>query len=73
MKCTFEFKSEFETSQNLKYHTEYNGKTSYVGVVMYEGCSTQGQNGAAGGAQTWLLYPNQQSWPIYIIITVHVL
>ena len=46
MKCTFEFKSEFETSQNVKYQTEYNGKALYVGVVMHERCPTQGLNGA---------------------------
>ena len=51
MKCSCEFKSEFETSQNLKYQTKYNGKASYVWVVMYEKCPTQGPNGTVCGVQ----------------------
>ena len=75
MKCTCELKSEFATSQNEKYQTEYKGKAVYVGFVMYERCPTLGPNGV-GVVQTGILYPKQQcpqSGLIYIITTVHVL
>ena len=60
--CTCEFKSEFEASQNLKYQTEYYGKASYVGVVMYERYPTQGPNVARRGIQMGCS-PNRATLP----------
>ena len=65
-----------ETSQNLKYQTEYNGKALSVWVVMHERCPTQGPNWVGCRVQTGLFYPNWQCLQnglIYIKITVHVL